>query len=123
MWQSMGHTPIAIAGSDQQRLNHILVTLNFTWKSIEFEGKQYLKGPSADKSITIVALPEDVVCRGLCHSYKLSSYYVCHPRTTHNSELKNQKLLHRGLWKINDRWNKTLDTVQSISEWIQDNYN
>ena len=68
----------------------------------------------------MVALPQDVVCRDSCDINNLSSYYVCHPHTSHHGDRKGPRLLHQGLWKVNDRWSKTLDTVQSTSEWLQD---
>ena len=120
MWQLMGHTPIARAGSDQNRFNSILVAMRMTWKPFVFQKRKYLKGRSADGSLTVITLPEDVACRDSCDINQLSSYYVCHPHTTHQGFKKGPNLLKQGLWIINDEWNKTSNTIQNTSEWLEE---
>lgn len=120
MWQLMGHTPIARAGSDQNRFNSILVSMDITWDTVQYNGHSYHKGTSSDHTITTVALPQDVVCRDDCDIAALSLYYVCHPHSTHRGNLKESNLQQYNLWMISDRWNKTINSVQATMDWLSD---
>ena len=118
----MGRFPITKNGCDQTRLNIILLGLGFAYTPVEFEGKKYLKGQSANGThdLTMIGMPQDVVCRDKCDIKKLTSYVVCHPHTPAAGRLKNPHLLERGLWIISDNWIKTQQTDQSTSEWLQE---
>ena len=121
MWQLMGHLPITRAGCDQTRLNLPLIKMNFTWKPFEFKEKTYLRGQSTGSNFTLIVLPQEIACRDTCDVERLSSYYVCHPHTPHiGKKTKIPGLAKLGLWKINDRWKNTLNTVQTTSEWLQE---
>ena len=116
----MGQISITTAGCDQTKFNIPLVKMNFTWEQIEFEGKKYFRGKSADNSFTVIGLPQDVVCRGTCDVKHPSSYYVFHPRTPHGGSKKKYRFRKQGLWIIKDGWEKTLNTVQTTSEWLRE---
>ena len=120
MWQFMGHVPVTRKGSDQARLNSILVTLEFTWTPVKFEETEYLKGTSVNNNLTVIALPESIVCRDKCEHNKISSYHVCHPHSHRNSKQRSVTFSQIGLWMINDDWDKNLKTKQSTSEWLQE---
>jgi len=120
MWQRMGHTPIARAGSDQNRFNSILVSMEITWDSVQYNGVHYSKGVSSNHTITGVALPEEVACRGACDVAALSSYYICHPHSSHHGDRKESALVKYNLWKVSDHWNNTINGAQGTMDWLND---
>ena len=120
MWQELGSTPVDLAGSDQTRFSSILVQSNINWTPVDFESNNYLQGESQNKSITVIALPQEVVCRNQCNATRLSSYYAYHPMTTHHVNIKYDVMTADKVWRVSNRWNMTLRTVQSTIDWLNE---
>ena len=120
MWQALGSTPVQIAGHDQSRLNSILVTSNITWTPYDYNTSHYLRGIAQNKNITVIALPQEVVCRNQCNAARLSSYYVYHPSTTHDTSEKHNRMIAQKVWRIDSHWNVTLNSVQSTMDWLNE---
>ena len=120
MWQALGSTPVQLVGSDQTRLNSILVTSNITWTPFDYNTNHYLRGTPQNKYITVIALPQEVVCRNQCNATRLSSYYVYHPTTSHNPSEKHDMMIPLKAWRTDGHWNVTLDSVQSTMDWLKE---
>ena len=120
MWQELGSTPVDLAGSDQTRFSSILVQSNINWTPVNFESNNYLQGESQNKDITVIALPQEVVCRNQCNATRLSSYYAYHPMTTHHVNIKHDVMTADKVWRISNHWNMTLRTVQSTIDWLNE---
>ena len=116
----MGQIPVRTASSDQTRFNIQLVKMNFTWEKIEFKAKKYFRGKSADNSLTVIGLPQEVACRDVCYVKHSSSYYVFHPHISHYGYKKRYRFFKQGLWLIKKEWEKTVNTSQTTSEWLQE---
>ena len=116
----MGQIPVTTASSDQTRFNIPLVKMNFTWEKIEFKAKKYFRGKSADKSLTLIGLPQDVVCRDACDVEHSSSYYMFHPHIPHSGNKKRYQFFKQGLWVVKNGWEKTLNDSRTTSEWLQE---
>ena len=120
MWQKLGSTPVELASSDQTRFSSILIKSNITWTPFDYDKNYYLKGKSQKKGITLIALPQEVVCRNQCNTTKLSSYYVYHPMTTHHVDVKQDIMTAQKVWRVSNHWNLTLKTVQSTTDWLNE---
>ena len=119
-WQELGSTPVDLAGSDQTRLSSTLVTSNINWTPVDFESNHYLQGTPQNKFITVIALPQKVVCRNQCNAKRLSSYYAYHPMTTHHVNVKHDIMTTDKVWRISNHWNMTLRTEQSTIDWLNE---
>ena len=120
MWQELGSTPVELAASDQTRFSSILITSNITWTPFDYDTNYYLKGKSQNKDITVIALPQEVVCRNQCNATRLSSYYAYHPMTTHHVDVKHDVMTAQKVWRVSNRWNLTCKTVQSTMDWLNE---
>ena len=120
MWQAFGSTPVKLAGCDQTRFNTVLIESKLTWTPFDYNRNHYFSGTSQSKDITLIALPQEVVCRNECKANRLSSYYVYHPVTTQHASVKHQRLVARNVWKIDDHWKMTLDSIQSTMDWLNE---
>ncbi|XP_065905977.1 uncharacterized protein [Dysidea avara] len=120
MWQKLGSTPVELASSDQTRFSSILIKSNITWTPFDYDKNYYLKGKSQKKGITLIALPQEVVCRNQCNTTRLSSYYVYHPMTTHHVDVKQDIMTAQKVWRVSNHWNLTLKTVQSTTDWLNE---
>ena len=120
MWQALGSTSIEFSGSDQMRLNSILVKSNLTWTQFDYNTNHYLRGTPPNKEIIVIALPQEVVCRNRCNAARLLSYYVYHPDTTHNPTTKHDAMIAQKVWRIDNHWNVTLNSVQSTMDWLNE---
>ena len=120
MWQALGSTPAQLAASDQTRLTSILITSNVTWMPYDYNTNHYLRETPQNKDITVIALPQEVVCRNQCNATRLSSYYAYHPMTTHHIFEKHDRMIAQKVWRIDDHWNVTLNSVQSTMDWLNE---
>ena len=120
MWQELGSTPVELAASDQKRLVSILIKYNMTWIPFDYEANHYQLGKSLNNGITVIALPQEVVCRNQCNATRLSSYYAYHPMTTHHVAVKYDVMTAQKVWKISNHWNLTLKTDQSTMDWLNE---
>ena len=120
MWQELGSTPVELASSDQTRFGSILFQYNLTWTPIDYEANRYLLGEPQNKHITVIALPQEVVCRNQCNVTRLSSYYAYHPMTTHHVRVKYDVMMAQKVWRISNHWNLTLKTDQSTMDWLNE---
>ena len=108
MWQRIGHSPTD-GDSSQIVINNILLNHEVTWTPVSFKMNHYVRGRSSDNSISVVGLPQDVVCSNYCSNDQLSSYYV----------YQIVKKSHQ-LWLVRDHWNKTIQTIQSTMTWLNE---
>ena len=120
MWQKMSDMPIVKYGCDQTRMNNLLVSLNITWAPLKYGGHRFIQGTPADKSLKILTLPQEVVCRSLCYQDRLLSYYIFHPDTLHHAALKGHFLSQHNVWKVVDQWKNSVSRVQPLIEWLND---
>jgi len=120
MWQAFGNIPVKLAGSDQTRFNTVLIESKLTWTPFDYNTNHYLSGTSQNKDLTLIALPQEVVCRNECNATRLSSYYVYHPVTTQHASVKHHRMTAQKVWKIDGHWKMTLDSIQSTMDWLNE---
>jgi len=105
MWQRIGHSQ-GNSDSSQVVLNNILLNHEVTWTPVTFETNQFLNGRSSHNRISIIALPQGVVCSDYCNSDQLS-YYVYH-------------IVKKSPWLVRDYWNNTTQAIQSTMTWLNE---
>ena len=120
LWQALGRAPIAVAGCDQTRLSNYLIESNITWTPFDYDTNHYIKGTIQNEHLTVIALPQEVVCRNECNSIRLSSYYVWHPWSTHRGGDKQKIMMAQKVWRTRDNWNATLKTDQPPMDWLHE---
>jgi len=120
MWQELGSTPVELVSSDQTRFGSILLKYKMAWTPVDFEASHYLQGESQNEDITVIALPQEVVCRNQCNVTRLSSYYAYHPMTTHHVRVKYDVMTAQKVWRVSNQWNVTLKTNQSKLDWLNE---
>ena len=105
LWQRIGHS-LSEGGTSHILFNNVLMNAGVTWTPVTFNATQYLKGVSSDHSISVLALPQGVVCSDHCNS----DHYVYHLAGEHVKEL----------WLVRDHWYKTTQTIQSPMTWLNE---
>jgi len=120
MWQALGRSPIKVAGCDQTRLSNYLIESNITWTPFDYDTNHYIRGATPTEHLTVIALPQEVVCRNECNSTRLSSFYVWHPWSTHRGGGKHKIMAAQKVWRTSDKWNTTLKTSQSPMDWLNE---
>jgi len=109
-----------VSGSDQTRLSDVLVKSNITWTPFDYDTNHYIKGTTPNEYLTVIGLPQELVCRNECNVTRLSSYYVWHAWSTHHGDGKKKSMTAQKVWKLKEDWESTLETIQSPMDWLDE---
>jgi len=118
LWQVLSSTPITVNGCDQTRLSNVLIKSNITWTAFDYDANHYIRGTTQNKQLTVIGLPQELVCRNECNVTRLSSYYVWHAWSTHHGGGKQKVMTAQKVWRLSEHWDSTLKTVQSPMDWL-----